>query len=179
MTALVPVRVAPIAKRRLAHALPSGGRTGFILETFDHVVDVLQGAGLRVVALSPHPIDRDIEVWTDEVSGLNRIVDAGIARSGMPVLIAHADLPRLSVEGVLAVLESPGDVVIARARDGGTNLLLLRAFMRAQFGPRSALRHATRARSTGLRARVIDREDLALDVDDVASLTASSSRLPS
>jgi 2-phospho-L-lactate guanylyltransferase len=181
-TALVPVRMAPVAKRRLAHVISPAERSELIARLFGHVVNALEAAGLHVVALSPHPIDAPgLEVWRDTASGLNRALHAAIGRAGTPVLVVHADLPHITPDDVHALLDVPADVVIARAHDGGTNALMLRKRMRPAFGTGSALAHAARARDSGLSARVLDRSGLALDVDDEATLTAwraSSSRSP-
>ena len=143
---------------------------------FEHVVDVLRACDLRVVALSPQPLAAAgaVETWTDAASGLNAALDAAVVRAGTPVLIVHADLPLVAPDDIEDVLRTAGDVVIARARDGGTNALLMRTRIRCAFGTSSALAHASRARAAGLRASVIDRPGLALDVDDEAALTAAS-----
>ena len=170
--ALVPVRMAPVAKRRLAHVADPAARAALVRELFEHVVGVLGDAGLHVVALAPHPLPAEgIEVWRDGAPGLNAAVDDAVARTGVPVLIVHADLPALGASDVDAVLSSPADVVIGRALDGGTNALLMRRSIRVAFGPGSALMHARRARGQGLRAHVIDRPGLAVDVDNAAALT--------
>lgn len=180
-TAIVPVRITPLAKRRLAHLVPARARADLVRSLFDHVTRTLLDAGLDVVALAPHPIDvpDDVELWADEAPTLNGALAAAAERTGVPVALIHADLPLLTVDDVWALIDAPGDVVIARSLDGGTNALLLRAKLRPMFGRNSALVHARRARAEGLRARVIDRPGLALDVDDPAALTASSSPLPS
>lgn len=177
-TALVPIRIAPLAKTRLAHLVPGSQREALMVELLGRVVQVLLDSGLRVVVLSPHLIEVSdaVEVWNDEAVGLNAAIDRAVGRAGVPVLVMHADLPRVSVDDVDVVLDAPGDIVIARSRDGGTNALLLRARLRPAFGPRSALVHARRARDAGLRATVIDRPGLALDVDDAAGLISSSWR---
>jgi 2-phospho-L-lactate guanylyltransferase len=175
--ALVPVRLTPLAKRRLAHKLPAAERTGLVLALFNRVVAALQGAGLDVVALAPHDVDvpDGVELWIDEAPGLNGAIGRAVERTGIPVMVVHADLPDVTAADVTSVLSIPGDVVIARARDGGTNVLLLRSKLRPSFGPNSALLHAQRARAAGLRTIVVDHPGLALDVDDAAGLTASSS----
>jgi 2-phospho-L-lactate guanylyltransferase len=148
-----------------------------VLDLFGRVVEALQGAGLHVVAVAPHAIEvpDGVECWIDEATGLNAAMGRAIERTGVPVMVVHADLPAVTADDIRAVLDTPGDVVIARARDGGTNALLLRAKLRPSFGPRSALVHAQRARAAGLRTVVLDRPGLALDVDDAAGLTSSSS----
>ena len=176
-TAIVPVRTGPTVKRRLAHVLGAQERRELVRTMFEHVVSVLDACGLHVVALSPHPLpDSPYEVWTDAAPSLNAALDDAVRRAGTPALIMHADLPRVAAEDVEALLDIDGDIVIARARDGGTNALLMRERIRCAFGASSALAHAARARSAGLRTHVLDRPGLALDVDDGASLTASAWR---
>ena len=178
-TALVPIRTG--AKRRLAHAIAPEPRRRLVEELFDHVVGVLRTAGLRTIALSPTPPAETTadEVWLDAATGLNAALDRAVRTLGPPVLIVHADLPAIGVQDVHALLATSGDVVIARARDGGTNALFMREAIRCSFGPSSAVAHARRARERGLRAVVVDRPGLALDVDDEASLTLASKFLGS
>jgi 2-phospho-L-lactate guanylyltransferase len=177
VVALVPIRLEPVAKRRLAHVLPPRERRLIVLDWFQHVTTVLADAGLDVVVLAPHAVPEDAhELWLDRRSGLEAAVADGVVRAGAPVLVVHADLPHLGVADVDAMLSSDADVVIARSRDGGTNAALLRRPFRLRFGGRSALRNAHRARAAGLRAVVLDRPGLALDVDDEAALLASSKR---
>jgi 2-phospho-L-lactate guanylyltransferase len=159
----------------LAHLLGPHERDGLVRALFAHVVSTLDQAGLRTIALAPDDIDAPdgIEVWRDEAPGLNRAVAAALRRLGEPVLIVHADLPRLAADDVDRVLTAPGDVVVARSHDGGTNGLLLRRLIAPSFGPGSAAAHASRARDSGLRATVVDTPGFALDVDDERSLSAS------
>lgn len=141
---------------------------------FDHVTSVLLDAGLSVAVLAPHPIDppAGAQVMRDREPGLNRAVHGAVRELGVPVLVVHADLPRLSVSDVDRVLGTRADVVVARAHDGGTNGLLLRKWMPPAFGRGSALAHASRARSLGLTASVLDVPGFAIDVDDDATLGA-------
>lgn len=172
-TGLVPVRVTPGAKRRLAHVLSARERMRLVRALFDHVTAVLADAGLDVIALSPTPIEAPgVEVWTDAAPGLNRALEVALGRLGEPVLVVHADLPLLSTADVDRVLGHRADVVVARALDGGTNGLLMREPIRPAFGPGSAHAHARRARGAGLRTAVVDVPGFALDVDDDAALSA-------
>lgn len=173
-TALIPVRIAPTAKRRLAHVLGPSERMRLVRELFEHVCAVLLDAGLVVAALSPTEIDVPdaVELWRDEAAGLNAAVGAALARLPPPVLVVHADLPRLGPSDIDRVLGADADVVIARAHDGGTNGLLLRRMISPAFGRGSAVAHARRAREAGLRAYVAETPGFALDVDDESSLSA-------
>jgi 2-phospho-L-lactate guanylyltransferase len=175
------VRIGQASKTRLAHIASPAEREQIARELFTHVVGVLRASGLSVIALAPHPLEdaAGAEVWRDEGAGLNASIDRAVERTGTPVLIVHADLPFITPDDVHALIQTEGDVVIARANDGGTNALLMRERISSAFGIDTALAHAARARSQGLRVCVVDRENLALDVDDEAALTAwrsSSSR---
>src|SRR5207248_1375176 len=139
---------------------------------FDHVCGVLVDAGLRVVALSAGPLETSVEVWPDSGRGLNAAVRDGVGRTGLPVLVAHADLPSLTVPDVFSLVDTPGDVVIARSEDGGTNGLLMRSFVEPSFGPGSAHAHASRARRAGLVTKVVDIPGFARDIDDPRALTS-------
>jgi 2-phospho-L-lactate guanylyltransferase len=180
-TALVPVRSGPTAKRRLAHVLSAAQREELVRGLLDHVTGVLMESGLRVVVLSPSPIDVEgAEIWTDEAPGLNAALAAAIERLRAPVFIVHSDLPLLQTDDVDRVLRNDADVVIARSYDGGTNGLLLRSLIRPAFGHQSAAAHATRARRDGLRTSVLDMPGFAVDVDDESGLSfcASVSAFP-
>jgi len=160
LPALIPVRMGPTAKRRLAHVLSAAERAALVRSLLDHVVAVL-------------PVDvQGAEIWTDEAPGLNAAVAAALERLGPHALVVHADLPLLSAADVDAVLGAEGDVVIARSYDGGTNGLLMRSIIRPAFGVGSALMHADRARRAGLRAAVLDIPGFAMDVDDEVGLSA-------
>ncbi len=175
--ALVPVRISPTAKRRLAHVIGPQERMAFVRRSFDHVSAALQSAGCRVIALTPEPIDAppEIDIWLDEAPGLNRAVAAASRKLGAPALVVHADLPWLTDHDVRTLIETNADVVIARAKDGGTTGLLMRKLITPAYGPGSALRHAQIARGLGLSALVVDIPGFARDVDDPRALTASSS----
>jgi len=160
-TALIPVRIDRTAKKRLAHVLDPDERMELMQQLFDHVATVLSAAGLETVALT-----------SESRTGLNGVVSEALASCGAPALIVHADLPCLAVSDVEHLLDEPGDVVIARSTDGGTNGLLLRSLISPAFGVSSAHAHASRARRAGLVARVVDIPGFARDIDDPASLTS-------
>jgi 2-phospho-L-lactate guanylyltransferase len=173
---LIPVRLGPTAKRRLAHVLDARERAELVRTLLDHVVEVLTVVGLRIVVLAPEPADvTGAEVWKDQAPGLNAAVAAAIDKLGMPVLVVHADLPLVSAADVESLLADEADVVIARSYDGGTNGLLLRSALRPAFGVGSALVHADRTRRAGLTASVLDIPGFAMDVDDEVGLSACAS----
>jgi 2-phospho-L-lactate guanylyltransferase len=179
-TALIPIRTGRTAKRRLAHVLGPDERDALVRSLFDHVAAVVLEAGLRTVALTPGSIQPPdgVEVWPDEGAGLNRAVQAALLRTGVPVLVVHADLPLLSPADVDCVLASEADVVIARSEDGGTNGLLMRRLITPAFGSGSATLHASGARGAGLRVHVLDTPGFATDVDDEVGLSACAAFFP-
>lgn len=87
------------------------------------------------------------------------------------VLVLPADLPLLTKEDVLLMLEkvkSPPVVVIAPDRhQKGTNGLLVypAGMIPYEFGPGSFERHCDRARQAGARLEICSLESLALDLD--------------
>lgn len=174
-TALIPVRLTRSAKRRLAHVLSPDDRYALVHALLRRVVEQVELAGLATVALAPPgtPEVEGVQTWRDERPGLNAALSRALERLGTPAFVIHADLPRLRASDVQSVVGEDADVVVARARDGGTNGLLLRRAITPAFGPGSALVHASRARRRGLSARVMDVPGFALDVDDEAGLSAS------
>lgn len=173
-TALVPVRLAPAAKHRLAHVLSTDERRRLVEALFGHVVGVLGEAGFEVVALAAGgrpSVDADVEVWDDPGRGLNAGLSWALGRLGGRALVLPADLPWLGPGDVRELLREPGDAVVARAHDGGTGgLLLRRPGLVPAFGPRSALGHARGGRERGLDARVVDLPAFRWDLDDEATL---------
>jgi 2-phospho-L-lactate guanylyltransferase len=71
------------------------------------------------------------------------------------------------VEALVAATPARG-IAIARARDGGTNAVSMRppGVLVTCFGvPGSCARHADVAAAAGVRAAIVEREGLALDLD--------------
>lgn len=178
MVALVPVRLAPPAKLRLAHVLSPAERNALVERLFRHVTGALEEAGLDVVALAAggRPTAPGVEVWEDLGTGLNRGLSWALHRLGGRALVVPADLPWVTAKDVRTLLGEPGDLVVARALDGGTNgLVLRRPGPTPTFGTRSALAHADGGRRAGLHTRVVDLPAFRQDLDDEAALRRSAS----
>ncbi|WP_277211255.1 2-phospho-L-lactate guanylyltransferase [Isoptericola croceus] len=102
------------------------------------------------------------------------------------MLVVHADLPRLTVDDVEAVLAAPTDVVVATDRhDAGTNLLSVPLTghdgggFSFRFGPGSRAAHEAEASVRGLTSAVVRRPGTAADldtIDDWAELPAEIRR---
>jgi 2-phospho-L-lactate guanylyltransferase len=175
-TALIPVRLGPTAKRRLAHVLGPRQRAELVERLLARVVEVVTESGLHAVVLSSEPAEvAGAEVWTDQAPGLNPAIDAALAQLPLPVIVIHADLPLLSAADIDAVIAVEADIVIARSYDGGTNGLLMHAPVRPAFGASSAYLHAQHARGAGLTASVLDLPGFAMDVDDEVGLSVCAS----
>lgn len=168
-----------LAKGRLAGVLDAGGRHALARQMLDHVLATLREAG----------VDRVHVASGDGGTGdLNRDVAAAarlVQQEGAThLLLVMADLPYLGVEDITALIEAGREsaVVIAEAKDGGTNALLLQPPTALEFAfatnAPSAARHADLARSAGIEPVVLRRPGLARDIDTPADLAALVSDHP-
>ena len=152
---LVPVKAFSQAKRRLHLALGEPERAELARAMADRVVS------------AAHPLP--VVVW-EPGRGLNGAVEAGVDRlraAGVSqVTVAHADLPRAS--DLALVGEAPGITLVPDRYGNGTNVIALPADAGFQFsyGPGSFARHRAEAERLGLPTRVLDRPDLAWDIDE-------------
>ncbi len=179
--AVVPIKQLTLAKERLSSVLSGDERIRLVRWMLKRVLGVLSTSSLvhRVwVVGGGRGIQRlcaQVAVcWLPEQGrDLNETLCCALehaAKHGAThVLIIPADLPFLRprhIDRLVASL-SPGRMVIASAGDGGTNALLLPvpAPFALGYGPRSAAVHTRRARTCGLRVRVIADADLARDID--------------
>jgi len=98
------------------------------------------------------------------------------------VLVLPADLPLMSREDILTLIERATDppvVVIAPDRHGkGTNALLMSpaGLIEYDFGEGSFARHCERAKEAGARLEIVELPSLGLDLDlpeDLALLDKS------
>jgi 2-phospho-L-lactate guanylyltransferase len=175
---LIPVKAFAEAKRRLDPALDAGERVALARAMADRVL----------AAAAPLPVavvcdDTDVAAWArrhgalviwEPGRGLNGAVEAGVSHLGAggveQVTVAHADLPRATA---LASVGTDGAVTLVPDRWGnGTNVIVVPAGagFRFSYGPGSFARHLHEAARTGLPVHVLDRPDLAWDVDEPADL---------
>lgn len=147
-TALVPLKLGPERKSRLAHRLSQAGREELADAVATHVLSTLNeiAAISRVIVLAPRPFG-DAEWKKDEGRGLNAELSAIRAEISGPLLVILGDLPLLAVQDVDALLAAATLTGVAIAPDrhgGGTNAIALadgRSFGFA-FGPGSHALHA-------------------------------------
>ncbi|MFP3713292.1 2-phospho-L-lactate guanylyltransferase [Puerhibacterium sp. TATVAM-FAB25] len=198
--AVVPLRDGVSGKSRLATALDPGARRRLVAALARHVVATLLAVDdvVRVVVVTADPpFAREVlagpgggpgggrlEILPQPADrpGLNAALD--VAREAVltesvaaaRLLVAHADLPALTPDDVVALLAPGGggtaaEVVVATDRHGaGTNLLALPlagpgARFAFRFGVGSRAAHEAEAARHGLRAVVVERPGTAADLD--------------
>ena len=92
--------------------------------------------------------------------------------------VAHADLPRAT--GLPEVGEVPGITLVPDRYGNGTNVIAVPADcgFRFSYGPGSFARHRAEADRLGLATRVLDRPDLAWDVDEPGDVVPVADAVP-
>jgi 2-phospho-L-lactate guanylyltransferase len=179
---LVPIKAFSAAKGRLGAVLDDGARGDLVRSMAAHVLAAAAPLPVCVACDDPE-VARFAESLGASVSwtpghGLNGAVEAGVAHLGSLgadyVTVVHADLPLASGIGVLA--RTAGVTIAPDRRRRGTNLLRVPTSVRfrMRFGRDSLQAHLEECERLGLPVDVLDREDLAFDVDvprDLAELT--------
>ncbi len=182
--AIVPVKPLRRGKSRLAGILTEDERTDLNRTLLQHTLQVL--SELREVD-EVLVVSRDPQVLTiarnygartvreDGQPGLNTalkratVIAQVYATRG--VLVLPADLPLISREDALALVERATDppvVVIAPDRHGkGTNALLISpaGLIEYDFGENSFQRHCDLVKKAGARLEVVNLPSLGLDLD--------------
>lgn len=175
---LVPVKSFRAAKRRLGDVLDPPQRAALAARL----------AAAVLAAAAPLPVcvacdDEEVAefarvrgatvAWTPGL-GLNGAVRSGVSLLGEAgaswVTIVHADLPR--ARGIGALEHFDGVTLAPDRRRRGTNLLRVptACAFTTHFGVDSFQRHLAECGRRGLASLVLDRDDLAFDVDDPVDL---------
>ena len=192
--AVVPVKDLAGAKSRLGPVLDPKGRAALTLTMMRNVLSALREAGVeRVFVVSPDPDVLDAAESSGAVPlrqrsrGMNPALEEARERAvvdgATSLLVFPADLPLLRAPDVEAVVEAGEGKLAAVAPDAagkGTNALLLRPpdALPFLFGPGSFGAHLGAARERGVEARVVERLNLAFDLDtadDLRRLAAPAS----
>ncbi len=182
--AIVPVKPLRRGKSRLAATLTEDERAELnrmLLErTLRTLTDLKEVEEVLVVSRdsSALAMARDLGARTVQEDGaptlntaLKRATVVAQVYASRGVLVIPADLPLLTRDDVLALLEravNPPVVVIAPDRhEKGTNALLLSPanLIEYDFGGDSFARHCERARRAGARLEVVKLPSLGLDLD--------------
>jgi 2-phospho-L-lactate guanylyltransferase len=191
--AIVPAKSLLHSKSRLRGVLGDEDRARFAQRLLEHVLDVLGACGLDGVLVATGGDDvaslatsRGAHVLRDRGEGsLATVVDRALAevaeRGAASAVVLMADLPWIEPRDVAALLAALGDhdVVLVHDHLGHhTNAVALAppTAMATCFGRADSFAaHCAAARAAGLRARVLDSQRIAFDVDlpaDHAQLTA-------
>jgi len=182
--AIVPVKPLRRGKSRLSGALSEDERVDlnrFLLEhTLKTLIELEEVDQVLVVSRdsSVLAIARDMGARTVQEDGapalntaLKRATVIAQVYASRGVLVVPADLPLLSREAILTLLDraiNPPVIVIAPDRHKkGTNALLLSPanIIEYDFGPDSFKRHCERAEKSGARLEIVDLPSLGLDLD--------------
>lgn len=188
----VPVKSLERSKSRLAGSLTPLERGALTLAMLEDVLDVAQamvGWETWVISADEAVLEvaarRRVRTVVEQRSGLAaavRQVEAlALAEHAQALAVLAADLPMLTPRTLAAALRTLGSVVLGRSVRGGTGLLLRRPprAIPARFGVDSFRRHLELARARGLPVSVVDRPDLAFDLDlpdDILTLLADGRR---
>ncbi|MBI5932167.1 MAG: 2-phospho-L-lactate guanylyltransferase [Chloroflexi bacterium] len=187
--AIVPVKPLRRGKSRLAGTLTDDERAHLnelLLEhTLKTLADLKELEEALVVSRDPHALTlaRKYGARTVREDGqphlntaLTRATVVAKLHATSGVLILPADLPLLTPEDVLTLIErasNPPVVVIAPDRHHrGTNALLMSptGLIEYDFGEDSFQRHCERAKKAGARLEIVDLPSLGLDLDLPADL---------
>ncbi len=182
--AIVPVKPLRRGKSRLAGALSEDQREELnrvlLQRTLRTLLELKEVEQVLVVSRDSAALAlaRDMGARTVQEDGapalntaLKRATVVAQVYASRGVLVIPADLPLLTAEDVLALLQRASDppvVVIAPDRHRkGTNALLLSPanLIEYDFGGASFERHCERARRAGARLEIVDLPSLGLDLD--------------
>jgi 2-phospho-L-lactate/phosphoenolpyruvate guanylyltransferase len=182
--AIVPVKPFHLAKTRLAPLLAPRERAGLARVMLEDVLaavaasgGVLNGAIVATADADAAGIARrfGVDVLVESApGGVNAAVTAvrqclgGTIGQGM--IVIPSDLPQLSrdaVERAGALLAAPRSVALARAGDGGTNLLgcTPACLILPRFGPGSFDAHRHAAKAAGVTPGILEHAGLENDLD--------------
>ena len=173
--AVVPLKLGPDSKSRLAGLLLPDERTALVERMARHVLAALAASGRfdEIVLLSPERPSWWDGAWAaDTGRGLNdELMAWRAAQDSAPVLVIHADLPLLTAPDVAALLDAAEEKGIALAPDRvgeGSNALAIadgRGFY-FRFGRGSRVAHCDQAPAMP----VLNTPGLSADLDIVEDL---------
>ncbi len=182
--AIVPVKPLRRGKSRLSGTLSEDERTELNQKLLQHTLKTLselkEVEHVLVVSRDPYAltIARNYGARTVREDGqpqlntaLQRATVVAQVYATRGVLVLPADLPLITPEDVLALIEraiDPPVVVIAPDRhQRGTNALLISpaGLIQYDFGANSFQRHCQRVKEAGARLEVVNLPSLGLDLD--------------
>jgi 2-phospho-L-lactate guanylyltransferase len=182
--AALPLKPFASAKGRLARLLEAGPRADLSRAVAERVAAACDSACATTAVITA---DDGVAAWARRLGlevvtepdggGLNGAARAAAGealRRGLGWCIVHADLPFLTADDVVRVIEPlvTGAVVLAPSRDGGTNLLAATFPVAFGYGPGSFARHLAATR--GFERRVVVTLGTALDLDTPEDLVGAA-----
>lgn len=189
----VPVKSLTRAKTRLAPQLSMLERGALTLAMLEDVLDATQDvAGWDTWVVSPDEVALEVaarrgvraveEAKSSLPNAIRQVEILAKDAEADALTILPGDLPLVTAEALHDAFRTLGAVVLARSGDGtGTSFLLRRPprAIPARFGPDSFRRHLELAAERGLPVSVIERAELAFDLDtpgDILSLLSDGRR---
>ena len=189
----VPVKSLSEAKGRLAPVLGPLERAALTLAMLEDVLDATTAVpGWETWVVSPDEavleiaVRRRVRSVAEEESSLGgairQVEEEAEARGAEALAVLLADTPLVTAEALGVALRTLGAVVLAPSADRrGTNLLLRRPprAIPARFGRSSFRRHREEAARRGLPVAVVERPELAFDLDapgDILTLLEGGAR---
>jgi 2-phospho-L-lactate guanylyltransferase len=189
--AIVPVKPLRLGKSRLSGVLSDDERALLNRTCLEQTLRTLQDTSeisqTLVVSRDPaalaiarqHGARTVLEDGTPDLNGaLTRATLLARNYATRGVLVLPADLPLLTREDVLSLLESvsqaPCVIISPDRHDNGTNALLVSpgGFIKYDFGPGSFERHCAQATTLGARLHVVRNAHVMLDLDTPEDLEA-------
>lgn len=189
----VPVKSLGHGKSRLSSLLTPLERGALTLAMFEDVLDAtraIEGWETWVVSADETVLEIAIARRADGIveeraslaAAIEQVEVEATERGAEALAIVPADLPLLTAGALTAALHTLGPVVLAPTTDErGTNLLLRRPpdAIASRFGADSFRRHLEAAAERDLPTAVVEREELAFDLDDPGDiLTVLRARRP-
>ena len=192
---VIPMKSPKRSKQRLVGSLPDAARESLSLTLFENTLAFFQRhfPMLDVLVVSESlevlSIAQSYEANTlfdDGEKGLNSALDFAcdwVKQSGYDSqLIVPSDIAALDPEEIIALMKAAHDapVVIAVAKDGGTNALLTSPpdAIHFEYGCDSASAHKANAMNNRLVCRSLHLANLALDIDHSEDLQVAVIRQP-
>jgi 2-phospho-L-lactate guanylyltransferase len=182
--ALIPVKSLRLAKSRLAEKFSESERSKLVLSMLDHVLETLQSCReiKKIIVVTPdelvqrHVLELGFYISTEEKPGHNPALTSAAQKEedNRKLLTISADLPLITQEDIhkMITLSLTHDVVLAAAKDNGTNALLLAKplLLPYLFGKNSLEKYKNAATDLGLTVAMYQSNTMAFDVDTIADV---------
>lgn len=171
MVAVIPLKALERAKSRLGEVLDADARHDLALTMLARTVEACRQAGLDPCVVSPDPAVHasaallGARSLDDGGADLTEAVTLALAHhaDAAVVVVVAADLPEITSEALVELLEAARPLALVAAADGTTNAVAARppATFTPSYGPGSAARHG------GVHVRIAALER---DLDTTADL---------